>query len=258
MPRRITQFAVVGVLLATAILVPAIPGRAANHLWDFTEVFSNADGSVQFIELRSSGPSENFVDGQFLRSNGANYEVTTNLPGGNTSNRHFLFGTAAYAALPGAAAPDYIIPANFFAPTSDILKWGNWDTFPVSSVPTDGLMSLLRNGTTASNAPMNFANNLGHVDARAPVPGDTNNDRLVNVVDLNNVRNNFGSASLDILGDTNNDDKVDIADLNAVRNNFGEGAAIAVPEPAGVAIAMMGLVSAALIANRQFRRSSRH
>jgi len=63
------------------------------------------------------------------------------------------------------------------------------------------------------------------------LPGDTNGDERVDIDDLNNVRNNFGSFGL---GDTNGDGEVDIDDLNAVRNNFGSffaANAIAVPEP---------------------------
>jgi len=48
--------------------------------------------------------------------------------------------------------------------------------------------------------------------------GDTNADGVVDLVDLNNVRNNFGGAGL---GDTDGDGDVDLEDLNAVRNNFG-------------------------------------
>jgi len=48
--------------------------------------------------------------------------------------------------------------------------------------------------------------------------GDTNDDGVVDIVDLNNVRNNFGSVGL---GDTDGNGTVDITDLNNVRNNFG-------------------------------------
>jgi protocadherin Fat 4 len=51
--------------------------------------------------------------------------------------------------------------------------------------------------------------------------GDTNGDEVVDLVDLNNVRNNFGATGEDVLGDTNGDGVVDLDDLNAVRNNFG-------------------------------------
>ncbi|MDZ4780947.1 MAG: hypothetical protein SGJ19_11895 [Planctomycetia bacterium] len=53
------------------------------------------------------------------------------------------------------------------------------------------------------------------------VPGDTNADYVVNVQDLNAVRNNFGSSGDNVGGDANLDWRVDIKDLNLVRNNFG-------------------------------------
>ncbi|MDZ4779765.1 MAG: ThuA domain-containing protein [Planctomycetia bacterium] len=56
------------------------------------------------------------------------------------------------------------------------------------------------------------------LDLRVPLIGDTNNDNVVNIVDLNNVRNNFGGEGL---GDTDGDSDVDITDLNNVRNHFG-------------------------------------
>jgi hypothetical protein len=64
--------------------------------------------------------------------------------------------------------------------------------------------------------------------------GDTNGDGLVDLEDLNNVRNNFGGTGL---GDTSPfDGDVDLDDLNAVRNNFGAGGANPVPEPASIAL----------------------
>lgn len=63
--------------------------------------------------------------------------------------------------------------------------------------------------------------------ADAPVvPGDTNGDGQVDLVDLNNVRNHFGENGPNIMGDTNGDQVVDLQDLNAVRNNFGAAAPI--------------------------------
>ena len=43
-------------------------------------------------------------------------------------------------------------------------------------------------------------------------------ESIVDIVDLNNVRNNFGGTGL---GDLTDDGKVDILDLNFVRNNMG-------------------------------------
>lgn len=53
------------------------------------------------------------------------------------------------------------------------------------------------------------------------LPGDTDGDGDVDLVDLNNVRNNFGYVGTDLPGDVTGDGTVGLDDLNAVRNNFG-------------------------------------
>jgi fibronectin-binding autotransporter adhesin len=59
------------------------------------------------------------------------------------------------------------------------------------------------------------------IQGQAGQIGDTNNDGIVDLDDLNNVRNNFGGTEG---GDTFPfDGVVDLDDLNAVRNNFGAG-----------------------------------
>ena len=71
----------------------------------------------------------------------------------------------------------------------------------------------------------------GETFDQSATPGDTNGDGVVNVVDLNNVRNQFGLFGDGVVGDTfPYDGVVDIGDLNAVRNHFGD-APVAVPEP---------------------------
>jgi len=76
--------------------------------------------------------------------------------------------------------------------------------------------------------------------------GDTNGDGLVNIDDLNNVRNHFGAMGSDdgtLAGDAFPfDGLVNIDDLNAVRNNFGTGAAV--PEPASVTLAALAAMLA--------------
>ncbi len=78
----------------------------------------------------------------------------------------------------------------------------------------------------------------------ANLPGDTNGDGVVDLVDLNNVRNHFGETGENVPGDTDGNGIVDLADLNAVRNNFGASA----PSPAPLAEPMEASWQDALVA----------
>lgn len=80
-------------------------------------------------------------------------------------------------------------------------------------------------------------------------PGDTDGDGDVDLDDLNNVRNNFGSVGDPVTGDTDADGDVDLDDLNAVRNNFGAAGTQTVPEPS--ALLLGGLGAAALLLARR-------
>ena len=75
-------------------------------------------------------------------------------------------------------------------------------------------------------------------------PGDTNADGLVNVEDLNAVRNHYGESGGNVPGDADGNGVVGIEDLNAVRNNFGAGQpANSVPEPHAVVMLLVGVIS---------------
>jgi hypothetical protein len=81
--------------------------------------------------------------------------------------------------------------------------------------------------------------------AACPI-GDTDCNGIIDIDDLNNVRNNFGAVGPDdgtLVGDTfPYDGAVDIDDLNNVRNHFGGPDALAqpVPEPATLLSICMG------------------
>jgi hypothetical protein len=81
--------------------------------------------------------------------------------------------------------------------------------------------------------------------------GDTDGNCVVDLVDLNNVKNNFGAASPPAIGDTDGNGNIDLVDLNNVKNNFGASAAsaVSVPEPASAIVALIGL--AGLVARRR-------
>lgn len=104
-------------------------------------------------------------------------------------------------------------------------------------------------------APLNvpfFGPNLLFRTINDDQPGDTNGDGSVDILDLNNVRNQFGATGNPVLGDTVPfDGVVGIDDLNAVRNNFGAAPGNAVPEPNAFWLMLgCGLASFVLLARR--------
>jgi hypothetical protein len=141
------------------------------HLWDIQEVYSNASGSVQFIEFFTTGTDEFFLSGVQLQLELSGVPVSTftfpnGLTGPTTANRTFLVATANFATIYGIT-PDYVIPENFLSGGADhTLNYGGFDQVSLAALPTDGVMSLngvpnndLPGATTvnAQATPRNFA-----------------------------------------------------------------------------------------------------
>ena len=78
---------------------------AGSHSWDIVEIFSNADGSIQFIEMMETNGLANEI-------NLAGLQITSEATGNiftfpknlipPTDGKHLLLSTADFAALPGA------------------------------------------------------------------------------------------------------------------------------------------------------------
>jgi len=159
-------------LLATVVgLFVAATAQAGHHLWRFTEAFSNASGSAQFVELFVTDNNEQGV-GPFTVTSGTHtFSFVTNLPTTATANTWILIGTPNIGTLPGGVTPDYVIPAGFFPTGGGTLNYaGGVDVWNYGAVPTDGVHSLLKNGSTAVNSPTNFGGQSGSVNAGAAVP----------------------------------------------------------------------------------------
>ena len=144
-----------------------------SHTWDFTEVFSSADGTIQFIELREccGGVAENGLPGHTLSSLSNAWPIPGGPLPGSTANKHYLIATSAFAALPGAPVPDAIVPSGmvpFFATGGDTLTYVPWDTWVFGALPTDGVNSLKRDGTVSANNPTNYAGGTGSVIVPPP------------------------------------------------------------------------------------------
>src|SRR5881409_3923726 len=72
--------------------------EASFHLWRINEIYSNADGSVQFIEFVTSSSGQQFLAGHSLTSSDASgatiktFTFPSNLSG-DTANHSFLVAT---------------------------------------------------------------------------------------------------------------------------------------------------------------------
>ena len=159
---------VIGMVIVSSVLL-ASTARAGNHTWRLRELFSNANGTIQFIELQESlgGTGEVFMLGQWVLSDGTGkqFDFPENLTG-STANKFLLLGTASFAALPNAPTPDYILENGFIARSGDTLRTP-WDelTFGADVLPVDGVMSLNSSLVPAVNNPTNFAGETGSVVA---------------------------------------------------------------------------------------------
>jgi len=171
MARRLAPLAWIAV--GGAALLLATQAQANFHLWLIDEVFSNADGSTQFIELFTGASMQNFLTGHFISTQqGATTLQVFDFPNalvGETTNQHFLLATPGFKAVAGID-PDYEIPAGFIqVGTATAINFANVTAFSsLAGLPTDGVRSLDALGGTADNTPTNFAGEIGHV---VPEPG---------------------------------------------------------------------------------------
>lgn len=159
-------------LAAAAALLATLPAAAAFHLWTMNEVYSNADGSVQFIELTALSGGQQFLGNHTIRSTanaggGANsFTFPSDLPG-NSAGRRFLIGTQGFASL-GVVTPDYIVPNGFIFSAGGTINFAEGsDSWSHGGLPT-GTLSLNRDGSTDTNSPRNFAGQTGTVPASVP------------------------------------------------------------------------------------------
>jgi hypothetical protein len=267
-------------LLAVSVsFLHAAPAFAADPFfyWHFSEFFSNADGSVQFIELECDDGLENEVFANEARlhseATGNSLWLTQNLSG-STLNKKLLLATEGFDALPGAVPRDFQtipLPAGFFNPAGDTITLYHHmvidsRTIVASNpVPTDSVLSrIYPENVNATNSPTNFAGQTGSVLllASGELPGDYNDDGVVGAADYVVWRDNFGTTNTipnDVTPHWVMED-----DYAIWRQYFGlaSGSAtlvpshsVTVPEPSQRALLLIGALAACLFQRHGFSRS---
>lgn len=160
-------------LCGFVMMFPTV-ARGDFHFFTINEVFTNADGSIQFVELFTQFSAQNNLAGHTIRaSNGPNINVfifNTGLTG-DTTNRHVLIATPGFAAVPGAVTPDYTFPSLNFLFQSGVVNFAEGtDILNYTSPPWNGIVSLNGNGQPQINSPTNFAGQSGSIPEPAMLP----------------------------------------------------------------------------------------
>jgi serralysin len=154
-------------------LVAAPPvAIAAFHLYDVKEVFSNSDGTVQYVELFTTFNNQHFLTGHtIVASQDASTHTFTFLASGPspTASTHLLIATAGFEAACGVT-PDFIMADDFlFDPDGSVNFAEGTDVVGYTSLPLDGETSLNYPGeVSATNSPTNFAGATCTLEAPPP------------------------------------------------------------------------------------------
>jgi hypothetical protein len=173
--------AVIAMLLAAA----APLASATFHTFKIEQVYSNADGSVQFLVMHESAGAngENLWSGHTLIATGGgatkSFTFPNDLPGGTcdyygcsaapTAGKRALIGTQGFAAL-GLITPDYVVPNGFFAIGAGTINYADVDVISYPSLPTDGSHAIDRNGVPMTNSATNFAGKTVSLQGTPPPP----------------------------------------------------------------------------------------
>jgi len=125
-------------------------------------IYSNADGSMQFVSLREKAgqAGQDQWAGRTLTMTRTGITRTFTFPGNlstpSTANKRVLVATAGIAAL-GLVAPDYVMPDRFIAAEGGTLDFAGADQVTYGPLPTDGVNALDRNGAIVAALAIDFA-----------------------------------------------------------------------------------------------------
>ena len=188
-------------VLAAALALFASIASAAFHTYQIEEIFSNADGTVQYIVMHEFAgmPAEYFWMGHTITTGQMSYTFPNNLPIQTMCNPYYgcrdsmmgpgmmgpamvmpsvtstagtrvLIGTQGLAAL-GLITPDFVVPNNFIPTGGGTITYAEGtDQWTVGPLPTDGVTALMRNGATVlkvQNMATNFSGQQASVSAAA-------------------------------------------------------------------------------------------
>lgn len=251
------------------VLVLGMPSSALAlfHLWRITEIYSNADGSVQFIELFTTSPNQQFLANHFISATSDGTTVTYTFPINSkapTAGHQLLLATATFGGA-DCPTPDFVLPAGFFDPgaASTTVNFAGFDLVTFTGGFWDGVLSVGHDGvSTAINSPTNYdgitcslglgsdADGDGIPNADDPCPTtpnvvpiqDSNEDGVPDECQCGDSNADGAITSLDIAGIALCSNSVIPCDSRLVDAD-GDGATTAL-DVGGIVAAVNGLIAA--------------
>ncbi len=156
------------------ILLPALPAQADFHDWRIVSIYSNPDGSLQYIQLLSSTEGQGVLGGHRIVATPQNgseskiFEFPNNITG-STLNRFLLLATDNLASLPGGIEADFVIPAGFLPLTGGSLVFEGADSFQYTAgqLPKNGSQALSRTQGAVTAAVQNFIGQFSTITDQA-------------------------------------------------------------------------------------------
>jgi hypothetical protein len=145
-----------------AAVACVLTATGASAAFQIDEIYSNADGSVQYVVLRETAGAngQQAFNGLQLVTTHGNFAKTFtfggDLPNSATANTHVLVASAGFVAL-GLIAPDYVLPDRFIATDGATLNFAGIDQVAYAALPTDGVNAINRAGAALPNVAINFA-----------------------------------------------------------------------------------------------------
>ncbi len=153
------------------------------HFFHINEAYSNADGTVQFIEFVGDSDHQHLWAGHTITSSDGvttnTYNIPTDLPNAATNGKTVLIATQGFANL-GILTPDYIIPNNFLFASNGAVNFPgmNGGALSYTQLPTDGSLSLNADGSTGVNSPTDYAGNTATIASSNIISGTDDADNL--------------------------------------------------------------------------------
>ena len=169
-------------ILRALVAVPLLAAAALAHAaFKFEEVYSNADGTVQYIVLHETAGADGLqgLRGFALTSAHVStiktYFFTNDLPSSQTAGKRVLIATRGFAAL-NLVVPDYVIPDQFIGTDISVLNLTATPSQPLNFLDQLAIQSLVTDGDNAVfvvapnvvTVSTNLATNFSGATAHAP------------------------------------------------------------------------------------------